>query len=53
MTREELDKYARTQAEDAVRYHKSPIEEFTIQNIAEHIRDAWLDGAQSVRISES
>jgi hypothetical protein len=47
MTEEELDKYARVHAEDALRYHDPPLEEFTIRSVAEHIRDAWSDGYQA------
>jgi hypothetical protein len=47
MTKQELDKYARVQAEDAARYHNPPLDEFTIRSIAEHISDVWSDGYQA------
>ncbi|MGO9260069.1 MAG: hypothetical protein ACLQU1_27715 [Bryobacteraceae bacterium] len=44
---EELDRYANVQAQDALRYHNPPLDELTTRSVAEHIRDAWLDGYQA------
>jgi hypothetical protein len=51
MTKEQLERYARVEAEDAVRYHEPPLDEATIINIANHIRDAWLDGERAGKLS--
>jgi hypothetical protein len=52
MTPEELQTYGRTQAEDAVRYHNPPLDEFTVRNIAEHIADAWNCGYLAGKLAE-
>jgi hypothetical protein len=52
MTKEELDKYANVQAQDALKYYDPPLDEFTIRNVAEHIRDAWSDGYQAGKRSK-
>ena len=52
MSKEELDRESRQQAEDAARYNEIPLEERTIQNIADHIRDAWWDGYAAGKASK-
>jgi hypothetical protein len=52
LTKEELDEYARSQAEDSVRYQEPPVDEATVINIANHIRDAWLDGRQNAKLGD-
>jgi hypothetical protein len=55
MSKEELDRESRLQAEDAARYNEIPleVEERTIQNIADHIRDAWWEGYAAGKASKS
>jgi hypothetical protein len=53
MTTEELNRHARIQAEDSMRYCNLSIDELTIGNIAEHIRDAWLEGEQYGKQSQT
>ena len=50
MSAEELNQSARVQAEDAVRYCEPPVDEATVINIANHIRDAWLEGYQAGKL---
>ena len=52
LTKEALDKYARVQAEDSVRYQEPPVTEGTVINIANHIRDAWLDGQMNAKLGD-